>query len=59
MSGEIRWAPFGSSEAEELLLGGYRVSVIDECGSELAFLGDVAVRSGFFRSETCLQHLGW
>ena len=28
MSGEIRWAPFGSSEAEELLLGGYRVSVI-------------------------------
>eukprot|EP00435_Cladocopium_sp_Y103_P040757 s533_g11.t1 len=50
LSGEIRWAPFGSSEAEELLLGGYTVSVIDQCGSELAVLGDVAVRSGFFRS---------
>ena len=28
LSGEIRWAPFGSTEAEELLLEGYKVSAI-------------------------------
>ncbi|CAL1159857.1 unnamed protein product [Cladocopium goreaui] len=46
LSGEIRWAPFGSTEAEELLLEGYKVSAIDECGSELVVLGEVSVKSG-------------
>eukprot|EP00435_Cladocopium_sp_Y103_P047664 s533_g14.t1 len=46
LSGEIRWAPFGSTEAEELLLEAYKVSAIDECGSELAVLGEVSVKSG-------------
>lgn len=46
LGGEVRWAPFGETEQEELRLRGYRVSAIDECGAELVQLGAVPVRSG-------------
>ena len=29
LSGDLRWAPFGATEAEELQLAGYDISVVD------------------------------
>ncbi|CAK8986439.1 unnamed protein product [Durusdinium trenchii] len=46
LSGDLRWAPFGATEAEELQLAGYDISVVDECGVELLKLGRVPMQMG-------------
>ncbi|CAE7944100.1 unnamed protein product, partial [Symbiodinium sp. KB8] len=41
LSGELRWGPNASCEVEEIVIDGYQVWLLNECGDQLELLGSV------------------
>ncbi|CAE7814486.1 unnamed protein product, partial [Symbiodinium sp. CCMP2456] len=45
LSGELRWGPNVSCEVEEIVIDGYQVWLVNECGDQLELLGSVEKQS--------------